>query len=362
MPLLLLVACARRGESVAAASECQLSQVNGSVIVKDVPSNVAPYADGVVSVGTRFEGSAGGAMAAFGTAGSWDPELIAALGHHVIELDDVSSLGDQAWAVGALASSGPIAVRWDGDAWVPAAVADPGPGEDGFAGVDMLSADQVWAVGRHQRGSGFETLIERWNGSAWTIVPSPDVGTISDQLNDVDATRASDAWAVGWYVQAQRYRPLVEHWDGSRWSVVPTPNPGGGDAFLSGVVATGPDDAWAVGWTARGDALTPLVEHWDGGSWRLVAGPSEVPDGSFAAVAATPTGIVAVGRALTPQSHPLVAELQGSAWSIVPTPVTDPAWLTGVTVDASNAIWTVGTVFPPNGLAGSLVLTGCPAS
>jgi hypothetical protein len=331
--------------------------------VKDIPSSAAPLGRDVVSVGTRFEGSAGLPLAAFASGGAWEPGVITSFGHHVIELDDVSSVGGRAWAVGALASSAPVAALWDGTDWVPAKVPDPGPGEDGFAGVDMLSAGRAWAVGRHQVGSAFETLVERWDGSAWSIVPSPNVGTTSSMLKDVDAVDAGAAWAVGWYVQARRYRPLVERWNGSSWQVVPTPNPGGVDAFLSGVTAAGPSDAWAVGWIARGDVLTPLVEHWDGRSWSIVDGPPDVPHGAFAAVAPTPTGIVVVGRLLTtPKSQPLVITWNGSTWTTLPVAVTDPAWLTGVTVDASGAIWAVGTVFPDNSLAGSLVLTGCAAA
>jgi hypothetical protein len=355
------VACAPR--DVVAGSACQLTQLNGSAIEKDVPSSAAPLGRDVVSVGTRFQGSAGTALAAFASDGTWDPKVIPAWQDHVVELDDVSTVDGSAWAVGALASSTPVAARWDGQAWTPVTVPDPGPGEDGFSGVTALSGDRAWAVGRHQTGYAFRTLIDRWDGAAWTAVPSPNVGSTSNMLKDVDAGGADDVWAVGWYVQARHYRPLVEHWDGTTWSLVTTPDPGPGDAFLSGVAAVGPRDAWAVGWTSRGGQLGPLIEHWDGRSWSLVEPPADVAHGALLSIAPAPTGVVMVGRSFpTAQPQPLALERIGSTWTTLTTPVADPAWFNGVTVDAAGAIWAVGTVFPADALAGSLVMTGCSAS
>ena len=286
--LIALVACAPGATS--AGSACQLTTVAGSDITKDVPSSAGALGHDVLMIGTRFQGSAGLALAAFSSNGGWNAGVIAALGPHVIELDDVSTLGDQAWAVGALASSAPVAARWDGQNWISMPVRDPGPGEDGFSGVEALSPDLVWAVGRHQIGYGFQTLTERWDGRSWTDVPSPNVGDTSNMLKDVDATSPRDVWAVGWYVDRQHYRPLVEHWDGARWKLVPTPDVGTGDGFLSGVAAVGTGDVWAVGWTARGDSLQPLVEHWDGRTWSVVPGPAGAGHGALAAVAATSDG------------------------------------------------------------------------
>ncbi|MDP9299450.1 MAG: hypothetical protein M3P43_00900, partial [Actinomycetota bacterium] len=341
---------------------CQLTTLNGSVITKDVPSSAGALGQDVVMVGTRFEGSAGLALAAFSANGGWDPGVMTALGHHVIELDDVSTVGDQAWAVGALASSVPVAAHWDGQRWIPTPVHDPGPGEDGFSGVEAVSPDLVWAVGRHQIGYGFQTLTERWDGRSWTAVPSPNVGETSNMLKDVSATSPNDVWAVGWYVDRQHYRPLMEHWDGTRWRLVSTPDVRAGDGFLSGVAAIGARDAWAVGWTAQGDSLQPLVEHWDGRTWSLVPEPAGAEHAALMAVAQTTDGVVAVGRLqTTAQAQPLALIRVGDAWTTLSSDVSGAAWFTGVTVDASGAVWAVGTQFPGNTFAESLVMTGCPA-
>ncbi len=363
VPLVVIAAVACAPGVKSAGSACQLTQVSGSSLTKDVPSSVEALAQGVVSVGTRFEGSAGGAYSAFAEDGSWNADVIPAFGHRVIELDSVSTVDGQAWAVGALAGNRPVAARWDGQTWTETPVHDPGSGEDGLAGVEALSPDLVWAVGRHQVGEGFRTLTERWDGHDWSAVASPDVGATSNMLKDVDATSPSDVWAVGWYIARQHYRPLVEHWDGTRWNLVPTPDVGQGDGFLSGVATNGANDAWAVGWTARGDSLQPLLEHWDGQSWSLVPPPPGAEHAALTAVAVTPDALVVVGRLIArEQQQPLALVLAGDVWTSLATEVSGPAWFTGVAVDASNAIWAVGTQFPGNTLAGSLVMTGCSAS
>jgi hypothetical protein len=362
VPLVLIAVVACAPGATSAGSACQLTTVAGSGITKDVPSSAGALGQDLLMVGTRFEGSAGLALAAFASNGDWNAGVIPAFGHRVVELDDVTTLGDQAWAVGAFASSAPVAVRWDGQTWISTPVTDPGPGEDGFSGVEALSPDLVWAVGRHQIGYAFQTLVERWDGRSWSAVPSPNVGETSNMLKDVDATSATDVWAVGWYVDHQHYRPLVEHWDGTRWKLVPTPDVGTGDGFLSGVAAVGTGDVWAVGWTARGDSLQPLVEHWDGRTWSVVPGPVGAEHGALAAVSATSKGVVTVGRLLTTaQPEPLALVRVGDAWTTLSTDVSSEAWLTGVTVDAAGAIWAVGTQFPGNTFAGSLAMTGCPA-
>ena len=362
VPLVLIAVVACGPGATSAASACQLTTVAGSDITKDVPSSAGALGQDMLMIGTRFQGSAGLALAAFSSNGGWNAGVIAALGPHVIELDDVSTFGDQAWAVGALASSAPVAARWDGQTWISTPVRDPGPDEDGFSGVEALSPDLVWAVGRHQIGYGFRTLTERWDGRSWTAVQSANVGDTSNMLKDVDGTSPVDVWAVGWYVDRQHYRPLVEHWDGTRWKLFPTPDVGTGDGFLSGVAAVGPGDVWAVGWTAQGDSLQPLVEHWDGRTWSVIPGAAGAEHGALMAVAATSNGVVTVGRLLTTtQPQPLALVRAGDAWTTLSIDVSSEAWLTGVTVDAAGAIWAVGTQFPGNTFAGSLAMTGCPA-
>ena len=363
MPLVLTAVAACTPRAVGAGSACQLSVMSGSSIERDVLSSAAALGQEVISVGTRFNGTFWLPLASFSSDGRWAPEVIPAFSDTVIELDDVSTVGTQAWAVGSFAGKVPVAARWDGAQWIQTPMDDPGPGEDGLAGVKALAPDLVWAVGRHQVGAGYQTLTERWDGTSWTALPSPNVGSTSNSLKEVDSTGANDVWSVGWYVHDQHYRPLIEHWDGKTWTIVPTQDVGPGDGFLSGVVAVATNDAWAVGWTSQHGSRRPLIERWDGHSWSLVEPPPEATNASLTAAAAIPDGLLTVGRLVTgTQTRPLALLRNGDTWSMVPTPMDETASFTGVTVDASDTIWAVGTAFPDNNVAESLVMTGCPAS
>ena len=130
-------------------------------------------------------------------------------------MDDVSTDRAGAWAVGAWGNQHPVALRWNGRTWIPTKVEDPGPREDGLSGVATVSPDWVWAVGRHQVGSDFRTLVERWDGTSWVIATSPNNGaTQNNYLLGVNCGSASDCWSVGYYVVGITYQTLVERWDG----------------------------------------------------------------------------------------------------------------------------------------------------
>jgi hypothetical protein len=330
--------------------------------VADGLTAVAPFGEGVVAVGSRFTGSAGGALEATVTAdGTYDAHLLDLFGGRVVQLDDVTVDGAQAWAVGAVADFAPEAVHWDGSAWSAMPIADPGPDEDGLSGVSAASPSQIWAVGRHQVGKDFTPLIERSGGTSWSMVASPDAGS-SSMLQDVVAIGGGDAWAVGWSVTQQGYRPLIEHWNGSAWTIVPSPAPGV-DALLTGVAAAGPDDVWAVGRVGRGETTRPLVERWDGTRWSVVS-PPDTGSSILLSVAATPDGIVVAGRRSSGQTEPEpVAALRvGESWTDIAMSVAGPAWLNAITVDAVGRIWGVGASFPSNSVLSGLVVQGCPRS
>src|SRR5439155_5681213 len=61
-----------------------------------------------------------------------------------------------------------------------------------------------------------------------------------------------------------------------RWEIQPSPDPGGEsrDSRLFAVSALAPDDVWAAGYFET-DAFRPLflVEHWNGTAWTVVPTP-----------------------------------------------------------------------------------------
>lgn len=121
----------------------------------------------------------------------------------------------------------------------------------------------------------------------WSVVPSPDpLGSQRAIIRDLTAIAPNDVWAVGEYttVEAGQIVNLAfsMHWDGSHWSLVPTPNPspypGGTNVGLWAVDATGPNDVWAAGnqsiQAPDGFVGTHiLIMHWNGSAWTVLNTP-----------------------------------------------------------------------------------------
>ena len=354
-------AAAGAATSPAGVGVCDLIEVPNTAVDKDIWNGIARVSQGVLAAGSQYKGSHFDGIAAEGSSGGWRSRPVSVWAPESSSLNDVSSDGARgAWAVGVLIRA-PAIARWNGDTWSSMPVADPGPGLDALAGVAGLTPRLAWAVGRHDDGVAYRTLIERWDGTVWQRVPSPNVGSEPNSLNDVAVIGPDDAWAVGWYVSGKWYRPLAEHWDGSRWSVVPTPALPSGDGILSGVSARAADDVWAVGSVTRADVPSPVVERWNGSRWASIPVPAGM-DAAFSAATPTTDGITVVGRQLIDQEpQPLAMQLDGAGWhdiALTATP-SQQAWFASVTTDASGRVWAVGTRLGSAGFFGSLVVSGC---
>jgi len=123
------------------------------------------------------------------------------------------------WVVGANG-----AWHWDGTTW-----AERGqPGSlDAVWGAD---ANHVWAVGS---SLGRHGVVVRWDGTAWSPEPIDDPGP----LTGVRGRGPNDVWVVG--------ERSILHWDGTAWSVSAEVQDGG--AGLHGVWVSPADQVWAVG-------------------------------------------------------------------------------------------------------------------
>jgi hypothetical protein len=207
-------------------------------------------------------------------------------------------------------------------------------------GVEAVSPNEVWAVGRR----GTSTLIERWNGSAFSIVKSPNVQGRANVLEDVEGSGSADVWAVGHadsitFVGSQT---LILHWNGSRWRRVAAPSPGGPEdqSVLTGVTAISPSDAWAVGAFRTNDPADArsLTFHWNGNAWTSV--PNSCGPTLREVFALSSTNVWAVGGGST-------CRWNGSAWTRIPAapPITQGSLdLQDVTGTAANNLWAVGLV------------------
>lgn len=276
--------------------------------------------------------------------------------------------------------------------WGSVATPNLGTQANTLNGIDVLAADDIWAVGDYDPGRGQPTLLstqaQHWDGTRWQPVPTVDPsfpGVDVNTLESVSGIAADDVWAVGFGddVSIGGSRTLAEHWDGRRWRVVPTPNPhANGVNKLHAVVAAGPDSVWAVG--ESGTSLTQaLILRFDGTRWRPVpnrcGGPlqgiTDVPGtGTLWAVgedttcfydgqrwipvaapgfprlqdvsAAGPDAVWAVGVEVTCNgmgcySESVAQRWTGRAWVRVPHPLASS--FEGVQVNAADDVWAVGT-------------------
>src|SRR5579872_84582 len=193
----------------------------------------------------------------------------------------------------------------------------------------------------------------------WTLVPGINPGTFNNQLFGVAAVSASNVWAVG-DEGPQAGGPnstLVEHWSGPAWNLVASPNISNAyQNVLESIAAVSSTDVWAVGYyyDASLTETFTLTEHWNGTSWRIVSSPNVGQNGGLlSGVSADASNDVwAVGSYYDPSlglDQALIEHWDGSSWSIVPGGATSTgnALLNGVTALSATNAWAVGE--GPNG-------------
>lgn len=252
------------------------------------------------------------------------------------------------WAVGVYEDSNlggrVLSLRWDGSQWNVVDAPHPGGRTAILRDIDVLSASDIWAVGRFGGGAG-STLVEHWDGNQWSIIPSPNPGYSTSEFFGVDALSSNDVWAVGYrdiisggYGIAQT---LIEHWDGTQWSVVPSPNVGSGNNHLRDVAAVSPNNVWAVGSYAGSGVDQTLILHWDGTEWSVVPSPNPVGSNQlFGIWAASANDVWAVGSG---NPFSLILHWDGTQWSHIPSPNPNQGnFLFAVSGTGPNDVWAVG--------------------
>src|SRR5215472_7890535 len=292
------------------------------------------------------------------------------------------------WAVGSLGrrdgSEHNQVVHWNGRAWSPVSVPDPGATTtttlNELYGVSCAAPASCWAVGARSSDAGFEhNQVMHWNGRKWSLVTVPDLGGLAstgdNELFGVSCPARASCWAVGTSSQSDATPQLnqVLHWNGRRWSrvSVPTPRPKG-LSVLSGVSCPSPSSGWAVGGyvIASGGAnstITVLNQalHWDGRRWSLVAvpdqdGTSEGAGNQLIDVSCTsPASCWAVGssgnvgdKVIGGTELNQAMHWNGRKWSLAATP--DPGGtgfaatnlLIGVSCASAASCWAVGDTGP----------------
>ena len=288
-------------------------------------------------------GSATAATKATGCGDAWTlAPTVFTHGWGGIDATAASSASD-AWVISAGFSSVgfnvPIPEHWDGSTWT---VTSDGGGLYALYGIVALDPTDAWAVGWASTGYLYRdtVLITHWDGTSWTDVRSPGKLGAAPWLAGIDAVSADDIWAVG----GSRGRSLIEHWDGSSWSVVPSPN-AGSESVLDAVSFDAPDDGWAVGrgWRQRPSGRTftrPLLVHWDGTMWTRMTRPRGVEMLSSVAALA-PNDVWAVGSA---GSNATAVHWDGDVWATVPTPSAgSSSAFASVAATGTADVWAVGS-------------------
>jgi hypothetical protein len=216
-----------------------------------------------------------------------------------------------AWGVGfqrsAAGTRQTLIERESGGTWTP--VASPNDGtattDNSLTAIAGTQDTGLWAVGWRESPSGLQPLILRYDTTrpspTWASVTGaggvPAPGAIDTVLTGVDVLSADDVWAVGYYFDGSVNQPLALHWDGSTWSNSPIPGAG----MLRRVRALAPDNVWAAGTVYNGSLqlYQSLVEHFDGTSWTpVVSANAPAADTEIIGLATDPAGssMTLVGR------------------------------------------------------------------
>jgi len=201
------------------------------------------------------------------------------------------------------------------------------------------SASDIWAVG--------QTAIH-FDGTKWTAFSVPMIkGDNTSRLGGVVDLAPNNAWAVGLIgIGTGQNNQVIEHFDGTKWSVStgPTFQPGAAPS-LESLTAISPSDMWAAGFILTADtppALLPLFEHFDGTSWTAFEDQSSNDATMFGVSADATNDVWAVGSVALAQTF--IEHFDGKTWSMVPSPSPGLGQnvLFGVTALAPNDAWAVG--------------------
>jgi hypothetical protein len=181
---------------------------------------------------------------------------------------------------------------------------------------------------------------------------NPNPGT-ENYLLGVKTISPANAWSVGYYCTTkcgsnETDRGMILHWDGTAWSQAASPNPGTDDR-LQAVTAVSPTDVWAAGYffDANSSACGPLFEHWNGSAWSVVSSPvGATCDNVFGIYARAANDVWAVGYDHNTASGmgTLILHWDGSAWSQVPTPSPGSSYniLNAVSATSATSAWAAG--------------------
>ncbi|MDQ5825912.1 MAG: S-layer homology domain-containing protein [Chloroflexota bacterium] len=250
-------------------------------------------------------------------------------------------------------------------AWQQIEGTDVSGGYSNFSKVEVISPDDVWAVGSGRpstRISASDTLVEHWDGNKWTRLPTPTLMGLWNNLRDIDAAAPNDIWAVGSaYDGVNEDFSLLLHWDGTSWTNVPAPGELYGYVTPNAVEAIAADDAWVVGSTGEIPGIAQAFAlHWNGSTWSNVPLPQLEDDIERSIledlVVFAPDDIWAIGLQVQDlfymeEGKPLFLHWNGKTWNVMPAEGLDiedtpPSYrgarITAMSGTGPDDLWAVG--------------------
>ena len=151
-----------------------------------------------------------------------------------------------------------LRLRKNGKSWAVKISPNTSPLESNrLSGVACASESQCWAVGGYSTNIS-HSLIEQWDGKSWSIVNSPD---FDGTLTAVACSSASDCWAVGY--DSGLAQPVFERWNGNSWAMFTGVLSYPAVTGVESIACSSSTDCWATGFSNGGAGLF----HWDGAEW-----------------------------------------------------------------------------------------------
>ncbi|MHB1930638.1 MAG: hypothetical protein ACYDEN_07990 [Acidimicrobiales bacterium] len=238
-------------------------------------------------------------------------------------------------------------------------MANPVTGSGGsFTGVSCASAGDCVAAGYAGRDASPRLAVFGRTGVREVAVPVPS-GALAPprqsaaQLSAVGCAATGSCMVVGAYDgRGDRELPLVERFDGSSLSVLSVPAPAHALlAALQSVSCPSPRRCVAVGFVQLPAYYETLVETWNGTRWALAAGAR--PAGSSGetqlagvscpdATTCLAVGSYGKGPGAFPQPTPLVMEVTGTSWRLLPVSAPYQTVLQAVSCTGPASCITVG--------------------
>jgi sugar lactone lactonase YvrE/putative hemolysin len=368
------------------------------------------WADGTVTSGARYNGSAWSTQTTFGLTPKTEVKLetvscpaatmCMAAGRDNYSGSALSEIWNgSGWSVtnriiGTIESISCPSATWcmaaggtrsfrlqqEGSVWNYEIYSPPTPAggsELKLSDISCTSSEACTAVGSYYNGTRTATLGERWNGSSWSLQSTTSLASVSTELLGVSCPSASFCVAVGHGGGAVSGAVYGETWNGTSWSASVPLNPSAAESGLLDVACSSMTSCMTVGWSSNGAWKAPVSERFNGGSWTVLTTPSpgtpETVGNVYLQDISCPssTSCAAAGQYGSEReagapgndtaTKTLTESWNGSAWSVQASPNSEGKsfnGLAGVSCSAVGACSAVGSAGPSSSWADGTVTLG----